>query len=98
MSHTSAIHAESFCPAAAALGGGELPSRCWQIHWSGGDAGSGGGSSGSCGQRVHVVRLVLRLAVAVGIQRTETAIQLVEALDISVEALILGGRKDSEST
>ena len=44
-----------------------------------------------------MVRLVLRPAAAVGIHRMETAIQLVEALDIRVEALILGGRKDSES-
>ena len=42
------------------------------------------------------MRLVLRLAVTVGIQCTEAAIQRVEALDICVEALILGGRKDSE--
>ena len=52
---------------------------------------------GVCGRRVDVVRLVLRLAAAVGVQRTEAAIQLIEALDIRVEALILRGRKDSES-
>ena len=46
---------------------------------------------------MDVVRLVLRLAAAVGIQRTEAAIQIIEALDICVEALILGGRKDSKS-
>ena len=45
----------------------------------------------------RVVRLVLRRAAAVGVQRTEAAVQLVEALDIRVEALILGGREDSES-
>ena len=52
---------------------------------------------GVAGRRVDVVRLVLRPAAAVGVQRTEAAIQLVEALDMRVEALILRGRKDSES-